>query len=394
MNWTNRDTDDLIRMRHELHRYPEISGQEHETARRVVGFMQADRPDQILTGLGGAGVAALFRGQEPGPTVVLRCELDGLPIAELSQLEYRSQNPGRGHLCGHDGHMSVLLAMARLLGRQRPKRGRVMLLFQPAEETGAGAAAVIRELQRLDLMPDMALALHNVPGLAIGQALLRPGPVNCASRGMEITLQGRSSHASNPEDGIAPTAAIAHLLDQLPALGMKTPPPAGAALGDDFALLTVTHCQIGTQNFGIAPDHAALWVTLRSIGDAGMAQLVSRAEACVHQAADRDGLRANITYHETFSGCVNDPEMTKVLNLALSESGQQVCDMQGPMRWSEDFGQFALHGVKTAMFFPGSGREQPQLHNPDYDFPDEMILDCAAVFRAALAHLLGAFVSA
>lgn len=145
MNLTNSDITQLIEWRHELHRWPDLSGEEMQTAARVVRQLEKASPDRIMTGLGGHGVAAIYEGATPGPTVLLRCELDGLPIQEIGDRDYRSEHDGRGHLCGHDGHMATLAAVARILGRQRPSKGRVVLLFQPAEETGAGAAAVISD---------------------------------------------------------------------------------------------------------------------------------------------------------------------------------------------------------------------------------------------------------
>ena len=162
-------------------------------------------------------MAAEFTGQAPGPTVLLRCELDGLPIREISEHPYRSEIPGKGHLCGHDGHMVCLLGVARVL-RQRPARGRVILLFQPAEETGAGAQAVIEDPRWPELRPDVAFAYHNLPGRPLGEIGLRPGPGNCASRGMQVLLEGKSSHAAAPEDGLSPAAAMATLMTALPQL--------------------------------------------------------------------------------------------------------------------------------------------------------------------------------
>ncbi len=142
MTLTNADITELTALRRLLHQHPEVSGQEQGTAGRITDALLGYSPDRLLTGLGGHGVAAVYQGQDHGPTILFRCELDALPITEQGNLPHRSTVPGTGHLCGHDGHMTVLLALARLLSRQRPARGRIVLLFQPAEETGAGAEAV------------------------------------------------------------------------------------------------------------------------------------------------------------------------------------------------------------------------------------------------------------
>ncbi len=130
---TNSDMVELIELRHALHRAPEISGEERETAKAIVAFLAPSAPDRIVAELGGHGVAAIYDGAEPGPTVLIRCELDALPIEDLSGAPHASQVAGKGHLCGHDGHMATVAALSRGLGRQRPRRGRAILLFQPAE---------------------------------------------------------------------------------------------------------------------------------------------------------------------------------------------------------------------------------------------------------------------
>ena len=140
---TNSDIAELADFRRELHRHPELSGEEAETARRVVAMLEPTSPDRVLTGLGGHGVAAIYDSGKPGLTVMFRSELDALPIEELGDVPHRSLVPRKAHLCGHDGHSTILLGLARLLGRARPPAGKVVLMFQPAEEDGSGAAAVI-----------------------------------------------------------------------------------------------------------------------------------------------------------------------------------------------------------------------------------------------------------
>ncbi|MDP3379657.1 MAG: M20/M25/M40 family metallo-hydrolase, partial [Brevundimonas sp.] len=191
---TNRDIAELTDWRRELHRFPEVSRDEAGTAARVVAALGALGPDQVLTGLGGHGVAAVFTGRDPGPTVLFRAELDALPIEELSDAPHRSTIPGKGHLCGHEGHMTLLMGLGRLLARNRPARGRVVLLFQPAEEDGSGAAAVVADPAFAAIKPDWAFAIHNLPGLPLGHGALSAGVVNCASLGLKTTLTGKTAH--------------------------------------------------------------------------------------------------------------------------------------------------------------------------------------------------------
>lgn len=194
----DRELEALTAFRRELHRRPEVSGEERETAETIFAALAETKPDAVITGLGGHGVAAIYEGPEPGPTVIVRAELDGLPIEEISDVAHRSEITGKGHLCGHDGHMTILMALAKGLGRKRPAKGRAILMFQPAEENGAGAAAVLADPKFADIKPDLVLSLHNFPGIGLGHAALRSGPVNCASRGMRISLSGKTAHASTP----------------------------------------------------------------------------------------------------------------------------------------------------------------------------------------------------
>ncbi len=379
---SNSDIVELTEWRRHLHRYPELSGEEEKTAASVVEILKTSQPSVIHTGLGGHGVAAIYEGCAEGPSVLLRCELDGLPITEMNaDLPHRSRIDGKGHLCGHDGHMAILAATARWLARNRSHRGRVILLFQPAEEDGSGAARVIEDPRFEELAPDYAFALHNFPGLPLGHAVIAAGPMNCASRGMKILLEGRTAHASQPENGVSPAAALATLITGLTGLGRGTD-----AADPDFALVTVTHARMGAPAFGIAPGHAELWVTLRTQKDDGMARLVEAAESLVARAARDAGLRHAISYHDVFKHCENDPEAVRILRDALASQNIPLADAELPMRGSEDFGRFRVRS-RSAMFLLGSGTESASLHNPDFDFPDALIPIGAGVFIGAISSL-------
>ena len=373
---------ELTAWRRELHRNPELSGQELETAARVVEMLQATAPDEIITDLGGHGVAACYNGREDGPTVLLRCELDALPIQELSTAPHRSSRDGIAHLCGHDGHMTILAGVARCVGQNRPQKGRVVLLFQPAEEDGSGAAKVIADPRFAAITPDMALSLHNMPGIPLGHAAIEAGPMACASRGMKVVLTGRTAHASQPETGLSPALAIAELIPALTELATQ-----GRPQDPSFTLATVTHVRIGDAAFGVAPAHAELWVTLRTQQDATMAALVDRAEELVTSAATQFGLSSAITYHDVFHHCMNAPEATAILEQSIVEEGLAPVRGYLPMRASEDFGRFG-DLANSAMFLFGAGNDRPALHNPDYDFPDELIRTGANIFIRALRRLV------
>ncbi|MBZ6074845.1 amidohydrolase [Microvirga puerhi] len=379
---TNQDMVELAEWRRKLHRMPELSGQEAGTASEVREFLQATGPNRIVTGLGGHGVAVVYEGYEAGPTVMVRAELDALPIEEISAFPHRSAVPGKAHLCGHDGHMAILAALGRGLGRQRPQRGRAILIFQPAEEDGSGAAAVVNDPKFREIMPDMVFALHNLPGMPLGRVALTEGPVACASRGIRITLTGKTAHASMPEFGLSPVNAVAQLMPALTALG------SGGPLDDIFSMVTVTHARIGEPAFGVAPGHAEIWATLRTLVDARMDDLRSRAEDLVLKVAQSAGLGVDIAYRDVFRHCENAPEAVACLRQALDAEGVKHDRGDLPMRPSEDFGRFGDH-APAAMFFLGAGEGHPSLHNPDYDFPDDLIEIGARVFMRAIRDLLG-----
>ncbi|MFT7059269.1 MAG: amidohydrolase [Pseudorhodobacter sp.] len=381
---TNSDITELTLLRRDLHRFPEVSGQEVETARRICEALAPLAPDQIVTGLGGHGIAAVFDGDAPGETVLFRCELDALPIQEISNAQHRSEVDGKGHLCGHDGHMVILLALGRMLSRKRPATGRVILMFQPAEEDGSGAAAVIADAKFASLHPDWAFSLHNMPGAKLGHCWLAAGPVNCASVGLKIGLQGKTSHAAQPEFGVSPGLALAGLIPALGALG------PGGALGPAYRLATVTHATLGEPAFGIAPGYGELWVTLRTMLDAPMEALKSEALQLAQEAAEASNLILTISHHDNFTACLNDAQATAHLAATLNALQIPFDAANLPERASEDFGRFsALHGAKGAMVFLGAGEAHPALHNPDYDFPDDLIPIGAALFHHVTRRLLG-----
>jgi amidohydrolase len=380
---SNRDMADLVAWRRNLHQRPELSGEEGGTAKEVETFLSSTSPDKTLTGLGGHGLALIYEGAKPGPTVLFRAELDALPIEERGDAAYRSRTEGKAHLCGHDGHMATLAALGRGLGRQRPAKGRVVLMFQPAEETGAGAAAVIAD-PRYDsqIAPDYAFSLHNWPGIPLGHAAVKAGPVNCASRGIRIVLEGRTAHASMPETGVSPMNAVSRLMPALTALG------GGDIASPGFAMVTVTHASMGAPAFGVAPGRAEIWATLRTLVDERMEALCGAAEALVHGEAEKAGLSFDTSYQDVFRHCENNPDAVAHLTAAMEAEGIPFDGDGLPMRPSEDFGHFG-EAAKSAMFFLGAGREHAALHDPYYDFPDDLIAVGARIFMRTARNLLG-----
>ncbi len=382
MQFSNSDIAELTAWRRKLHQFPEISGEEEKTASEVVAFLADTRPDRVITGMGGHGVAVIFDSGRPGPTLLFRSELDALPIEEVGDVAHRSLVPGKSHMCGHEGHTTILAAVARHLSRKRPAKGRVILMFQPAEETGDGAAGVVADPRYDEIVPDFAFSLHNLPGVPFGHVRLKDGVVNCASRGMRATLSGREAHSSMPETGASPMPAVSELMPKLAALG------GGHFSSDDFAMATVTHVSMGEAVFGVAPGRAEIWTTLRTRLDSRMDDLVASAEKLVRDAAEAHGLACAFDYHEIFVASLNAPEAVAHLRAALDAEGIPHDESGLPMRASEDFGTFGRR-AKSAMFFLGAGENRPALHNPDYDFPDDLIPIGAGIFLRSIRTMLG-----
>lgn len=379
---TNSDLVELTQFRRKLHQMPELSGEEVKTAAEIVEALKPLAPTRIMTGLGGHGVAAIFDSGVEGPTVLFRAELDALPIEELNDIEWKSQVPGKGHLCGHDGHMTMLLALGRQLSRVPVAKGRVVLMFQPAEEDGSGAKAVVADPAYAEIKADWAFAIHIEPGRPFGYVSTCPGLINCASQGLEIKLTGKTAHAADPEDGVSPAHAVAKLIPALDALG------DGGALDDDFRLVTITHVQIGEPSFGVAPGEGVIFATLRTAQDNAMDGIAAEARKLATDAAAEAGLEVAFDVCDDFAASINDQEAFEVATAAMDAIEVATGDFGVPMRASEDFGVFGW-GAKAAMLCLGPGEGYAALHNPDYDFPDDLIPIGGAIFERITRDLLG-----
>ena len=281
--------------------------------------------------------------------------------------------------------MAIVLGVAAKLRNQRPTKGRTILLFQPAEETGKGAKAVISDPRYAALNPDFILALHNLPGYDRHQIILKSGQVNCASRGMRMKLTGRTAHASMPQTGISPALAVANIIKDLAALSnAKTMNP-------DFRLVTIVHALLGEKAFGVAPARAEIWATLRTVTNEKMQQLTEDAKTLCQKTASEHGLTLEIDYDDIFNACQNDDGLIAQYRQSARDLGYRVLNLVEPLRFSEDFGEYATAqngSTASAMFFLGAGADHPALHNPDYDFPDALIRSGASMFYATINRLL------
>ena len=374
--------DQLIKLRQELHQYPEVSNREKETAQRISGFLRSTSPDDLIQNIGGHGVAAVYNGKTGGASVMLRCELDALPIREINEMEYRSKNDGVGHKCGHDGHMTILCGVASLLAEKRPEYGRVILLFQPAEETGEGAARVLADEKFSSIEPDFIYALHNLPGFKRDRIILKDNIFASASRGMIIHLKGAPSHASHPEDGKNPALAASQIIQHLFEI------PQMHTQLHRASLITPVAIRVGSPAFGTSAGDGEVMATLRTHEEDDMKRMAERAEMVARKIAELHELEAGISWTEGFEAVNNDRECTDIINMIAKEQHLDTYKVKHPFPWSEDFGLFTGH-YKGALFGLGAGIDQPQLHNNDYDFPDEIIKTGINMFRNIIVHHLG-----
>ncbi|MDQ1771702.1 amidohydrolase [Labilibaculum sp. A4] len=355
----------IIALRRELHKYPEVSNGEYQTTDRIVNFINEYKPDEVIR-LGDKGVLFVFQGAEQGKTVMFRCELDALPIQEISGLEYASVNKGISHVCGHDGHMAIVAGLAQKISNDRPVKGKVILLFQPAEEVEQGACDVLENVNFKNNEPDYLFALHNIPGLKKHKIVLKKGSFASGSKGMIVKLTGKTSHAAEPQDGVSPAGAISQIISKLHRLR------ADKSLFSDFILLTIIHIQLGEISFGTSPGYAEMRITLRAFENEDLRLLTSLCEKIVKEIAELEGLACEINYTEVFPATMNSNGCVDIVEQAAKQNGLDVEHIKTPYKWSEDFGYYT-EKFNACYFGLGSGNEQPQLHNPDFDFPDDIM---------------------
>lgn len=362
-------------LRHELHRHPELSGEEKGTAERIAAFLKEHAaPDHLIEGLGGHGLLAVYEGKAEGESLLFRCELDALPIQEKGGHDHLSENKGVSHKCGHDGHMAIIAGLGMAMARQCPERGKVLLLFQPAEETGEGAARVLGDPKFQDFRPDKVYAIHNLPGFPEGRIVTKPETFASASKGKEVFLYGRTAHAGEPQNGISPALAMADIVKKYFFLPQQES-------FEDFVLVTVIHARLGSIAFGTSPGEAEVRATLRSYREDDMAFLDEKAEEIAVKEARENELAVSFDEKEVFPASWNDPKIIEQVERTAKELGLDQERIREPFKWSEDFGHF-LQRWPGALFGLGSGSEQPDLHNDDYDFPDAIVEPAVRLFDA------------
>lgn len=375
-------TNKLVALRHELHRWPELSGAESGTAARLATRLRALGPSGLIEGLGGHGLVATFDYGIPGPALLFRAELDALPILESDDIPHYSTHPGVSHKCGHDGHMSILVGLAEILAKQSSLKGKVHLLFQPAEETGAGARAVLEDPRFAEVVPSMGFALHNLPGVPKHAIVVKNGTFTASVGSLIARFHGRTAHASEPELGLNPSKAIAEFLQGCDGFNRTDPTK------DDFRLVTPVHVVIGSPAYGVSAGEGEVHLTLRCWKDVDLEALydlvLERAEAICR----RHELTLTHESLQRFYAIVNDSTAADGVRRAAHGCGLRVIEQASPVKAGEDFGLFSAR-FPCCLFGVGAGEETPPLHSPDYDFPDDVIDTGVGILEAIVRGALG-----
>ena len=366
---------EIQKIRQTLHKYPELSGAESDTASFIKGYLDRFDADEIISGIGGAGLMGIFNGDHPekGKTIMIRAELDALAIREASDLPYGSENEGVMHACGHDGHMAMVLGVAKWLKNNRPKNGRVLLMFQPAEETGLGAEAVMKDDRFESMEIDRAIALHNLPGYEKNSLFIKEDTFASASVGLKIVFKGQSSHAAYPGEGINPALAVSEFVQRLEEVKDR------ARSHDRFRVLTVTYIKLGEPAFGINPGLCEMGVTVRAETDEGINEMIDDVDNELSEVDKSFEGEISIERREPFSAVINDGEGVSFLKSIAESLDVKAQTLDEPFAWSEDFGEFRKKCPIT-LFGLGAGEDMPALHSEVYDFDDDLIPVGTAIF--------------
>jgi hippurate hydrolase len=373
---------EFIALRREIHAHPELAFQEHRTA-ALVARKLTDWGYEVATGLGGTGVVGTLQRGRGSRRLGLRADMDALPITEATGHAWSSQTPGVMHACGHDGHTATLLAAARHLAEHGDFDGTLHLIFQPAEEGAAGAVRMMDDGSFERFPCDTLFALHNMPGSPTGHFTFRAGATMASSDNVTITLQGIGGHGAMPHTTADPLVAASSIVMALQTVVSRNVDPL------QTTVVTVGALQAGQAN-NVIPDQATLKLSVRALDPEVRSLLKQRIHELVTQQAASYRVRADIDWQDGYAVLINDSACTTLaVELATRLFGAERVTPQGaPITASEDFA-FMLQRVPGCYFFVGNGAAGTpgacMVHNPGYDFNDDIIADGAA-FWSALVH--------
>jgi len=369
--------DEMAAWRRDLHAHPEFGFEEKRTSAFVVKKLR-EFGLEVAEGVGGTGVVGTLTRGSGNRAIALRADMDALRIAEQGQQTYRSQTPGTMHACGHDGHTSMLLGAAKLLAAEGGFDGTVRFVFQPAEEWGRGALAMLDDglMQRFPF--EEIFGLHNMPGLPVGHFETRVGPIMSAEDNFEIVLKGVGGHAARPHAGQETLVAACALVVNLQTIVSRRLSPA------DIGVVSVTELITdGTRN--ALPGLARILGDCRSFRPEVSAAIENEMRRIAEGTAQAYNVSVEVTYTREFVPLVNDAALVDEAFVAARSvlAHDAIGIAAEPMTGSEDFARFLAH-VPGCFVFLGNGASAP-LHNPSYDFNDEGLLH-GARFHAAIAR--------
>lgn len=371
--------DELTAIRRDLHAHPEIGMEEVRTA-GIVAEQLRSWGIEVHERVGRTGVVGVLK-RGAGPSVGLRADMDCLPMEEQTNLDYRSNTPGRMHACGHDGHTTMLLGAARYLAQSDSFRGTVHFIFQPGEE-GMGGALAMLEDRLFERFPcDAIYAMHNRPGMAVGEFAISPGPSAAGGAFFDITVTGRGSHGARPEASIDPVLVCSHITTALQSIVSRNIAPA------DTAVLSVTRI-VGGDAYNVIPQTATISGTCRAFRREVMTQMEEGMKRIAKGVAEGFGATAEVDFRFIFAPLINDPDRTTELaDAAAAVSGNDRVDRaKPPGMGSEDF-SFMMEKVRGAYIQVGNG-DSAQLHNPAYNFNDECTPYGSALYAAIVEQKL------
>lgn len=334
-------------IRKELNKTPEHSGREIKTKEIIRRFLQENTNLSVYDFNG--GIVATYESGNYKKRVALRADFDAVSLPDDSC----------AHLCGHDGHTAALLGVALMLAEIKPECN-VILIFQPSEETGEGAKAMIGALDEFSV--DEIYGIHNLPGFEFGKVYTSLDTFACASCGMTFFINGKPAHAAYPESGASPINAVKELLAAIEESGSRDRFEEGT-----FA--TLVGCNIGQKAFGTSAENAEVWVTVRARTEKEFTKIKEYLGHTVKQVCEKEGLLYGVELQDEFPATVNDANCAKKLLECLNAEL-----LKTPMRWSEDFGHYLKHkDVVGAFLGIGAGESHPDLHTKDYEYPDDLL---------------------
>ena len=358
---------EITAWRHDLHAHPELMYDVHRTAASVAEKLRSFGCDEVVTGIGRTGVVGVIRGGKgDGRVIGLRADMDALPIEEANDIPYRSTVPGKMHACGHDGHTAMLLGAARYLSETRNFAGTAVVIFQPAEEGGAGGKAMLQDGLMDRFRVEEVYGMHNYPGLPLGQFALRSGPLMASADRVTIEIEGRGGHAARPHISVDPILVGAQIINQIQSIVSRNVDPL------ESAVVSICMFQAGATD-NVIPHTAHLRGTARSLTPEVRDLLERRLHDVVTGTAQLYGATARLTYHRDYPVTRNhERQTTFAASVAADVVGRdRVNDQAVPVMGAEDF-SFMLEARPGAFIFVGNG-DSAGLHHPAYNFNDEVI---------------------